>query len=324
MPDENQPGDATPQGPGYDQDAMGDVISKEQFDNSPEWSQKRLGKMAEKKRTAEAEAAEARSQVAEMRALMAQQQSQGATPPETPPEGLAKFKTEELRQVAQNIAGYQRAAFDPTGTDESRSAAQQQLSQLGKDPTSQILEIQEELSTRIVDQRLGAFEEKQGQMTHRQQVLNSVAATAFRLYGADSTDPNSELSQLASSKLGEFSKQFPGLDDSTGFVTLQAYQQASAELAASSGSNGSSRTGRGADPRQSAVLGVGNSHGGGSGADRERAAALKQRAQAGDMQAIKQVSSNRLGDWIRRNQENGVFSGDHRYTKPQAQRRPFG
>jgi hypothetical protein len=288
----------------YD-DGLADVgVTEEAFSASPEWAKERFAKLAaqkhsEKRRAEEAERVAASYQ-ARLTALESQLGNQTHTPPSQPATGLDQFDTvDKLKAVAKKLLSYQQMAVDPDLTADQRRAARAELDRI-EDVPGTLLDIHERIAAKRTDEMLGKDRQERDAKERTAGKQNDLARRLVVKYGQDAINKESDLSKKAVEIMQDWMAD--GLVDEssdTTFVALQAFEKAANGL-------NKNRSGRGADPRHSAVEGSGTA---GKATSDSVIAALERRAQEGDRVAGKKVQKAKLGNFIQNLIQNGHISG---------------
>lgn len=278
----------TEQPAGYDAETMGEVLTADEYSNSPEWFRDRLSRMAQKKQAAESERDRFRTEMDSLRNEFGQirakiDQPAPAAPAQDQP-FLKKASEDQLKAAATRIMGLQELARDPDATPEERGKAKEQLAGLG-DAASTLFDIQQEIADRRASFATGQLREEVKGQTAAQQRQSALVQRLFSSFGAEAINQNSPLSKAAFAKLRGWANDY-GItaDQVSEFMTIKAFEEAAHEQSKTLGR-------RGADPRSSAVLG---STGSARAAQDDPIEGLLKKAEQGDFRAARKASQMKL------------------------------
>lgn len=278
---------------GYDPETMGEVLTADEYRNSPAWFRERMGHMARTKNEAKQEATSLRSEIEALRSEFGEIRSRLSNPApkaDEPEKPFVKKATEEqLKSAATRIMGLQELARDPDASPEERAEAKKQLSGLGDAP-SVLFDIQQEIADRRAAMAAGALREEFQGKSDADQARSALVNRLFTSYGADAINKESPLAKAAFGKLKTWATEY-GItaDQVSDFMTIKAFEEAASELRTKTPGR------RGADPRQSAVMGTNGSarqdHG-------DIIEALERKGQKGDWKASRKASELKLNKWL--------------------------
>lgn len=215
----------------YDEAEMGDAVSREEFENDPNWAQAKFSKLAyqrklERQRAdkAEGRAEQAAAQAAQLAQRLQELESKFNSSPmaEKPKEGIEGITDSQLREYKQRAMGWmQRAAADPS--DDAAKA------EMGKIDFSKLSLIDEELARRAALAPVQALEER---LTQKEKVGAAQAALTNRLrmkYGDEVLDLRSPLMQRAAEIAKEMVTDY-GLPSLDAGASIAAVDRAHKEL----------------------------------------------------------------------------------------------
>ena len=278
---------------GYDESTMGDVLSQDEYNNSPAWFKERMGKMARQKNEAIEQSAAFRSELDQMRGQIQEirntpQANQQDVAEDKP--FIKRASIAELEDTAVQIIELRDLANDPSASDEERAEARASLGKAGKSPAKLLISLQREIAERQAASAAGTVRDEFSQRTILKDRQDALVNKLFSDFGQDVVNQNSPLSKAAFAKIKAWTKEY-GLTAAQvdGFMTHKAFQEAATELRAGAPGN------RGADPRTSPVLG-GNVSRQQDGND--DLAVLERRGQQGDWKARKVVAAKKFERWL--------------------------
>ena len=278
---------------GYDESTMGDVLSQDEYNNSPAWFKERMGKMARQKNEALEQSAAFRSELDQMRGQIQEirntpQANQQDVAEDKP--FIKRASIAELEDAAVQIIELRDLANDPSASDEERAEARASLGKAGKSPAKLLISLQREIAERQAASAAGSVRDEMAQNTLATEARNTLINRLFSDYGQDAINQNSPLAKAAFAKIGDWVRNGDlKKNEITDFVTRRAFQEAATELRAGAPGN------RGADPRTSPVLG-GNVSRQQDGND--DLAVLERRGQQGDWKARKVVAAKKFERWL--------------------------
>jgi hypothetical protein len=292
MPINDDPQDDSSATNEYDPSTMGDVLSQDEYNNSPAWFKERMGKMARQKNEAVQQSAAFRSELDQMRGQIQEirntpQPDRQELAEEKP--FLQRASETELKNAAVRIMGLQDLARDPDATPEERAQAKESLNAVGS-PAEVLFNIQQEISDRKANKAAGSVRDEITQRTRATDARNALVNRLFTDFGQDAINKNSPLSKAAFAKIRGWTQEH-GItaDQVNDFMTHKAFQEAATELRAGAPGN------RGADPRTSPVLGSNVSR---QQDGNDDLAVLERRGQQGDWKARKIVAAKKLERWL--------------------------
>lgn len=215
----------------YDEAEMGDAVSREEFDNDPNWAQAKFSKLAYQRKLerARADKAEGRAQALQEQYEQTQRRLQdleskfNSSPlAEKPKEGIEGITDGQLREYKDRAMGWmQRAAADPS--DDAAKA------EMAKIDFSKLSLIDQELARRAA---LVPVRDLEQRITQNEQVKGAQQALTNRLrmkYGDEVLDLRSPLMQRAAEIAKEMVTDY-GLPSLDAGASIAAVDRAHKEL----------------------------------------------------------------------------------------------